>query len=252
MQMQPVQETVERCQNQVRQNQVRQNRVRKVAAIWAIGLVLGSVWVSPLLGNAVQILGQTSSMNLRVDGTRVPSGTTLLSPSVLETSSEPARILLHEGQVLGLDKETRAQLQLGAGGNVEIIVDGGSVATQNAAGDWVTAFANQRLVFVQAAQSGSGGSGASPVVATGGCSVNSSGGCSSSDGSCAGKCECVKTDPATGACEQCSCVPIVEPSSKSGLSTAAKVGIGVGAAAGIYLLIDELDDDDEEPASPVN
>ncbi len=214
-------------------------------------LSLGSS--SPARGNTV--LGQTGSMHVVVDGSMVPSGTTLLSPSVLETRSQPARVLLAQGQVLGLEKETRAHLETTPWGDIEVVVDGGSVAAQNAAGDVVTAFANQRLVFVQAAaQTDQGGGSGSPppVLATNGCSVNAEGGCSANGGSCTGRCECVKTDPATGACEQCSCVAAAEIPSKGGLSTKAKIGIGVAAGVGLILLIDELDNNDEPAASPVN
>lgn len=221
------------------------------ALVACLLLSLGSA--SAARGNTV--LGQTSSMDVIVDGSRVPSGTTLLSPSVLETRSQPARVLLAQGQVLGLEKETRVHLETTPWGDVEVVVDGGAVAAQNAAGDVVTAFANQRLVFVQAAaQTAQGGGSGSPppVVATGGCSVNAQGGCSANGGSCSGRCECVKTDPATGACEECSCIAATEVPSKGGLSTKAKIGIGVAAGIGLILLIDELDNNDEPAASPVN
>ncbi len=88
--------------------------------------------------------------------------------------------------------------------------------------------------------------------------VNASGGCSPDGFVCSdkqGTCECVKKDPSTGVCEECDCkVPGAAPPSAGGggLSTGAKIGIGIGAAAGAAVLINELDDDDEPAASPVN
>lgn len=226
----------------------------------ASGLLLFGLAYAPA-ASATAVLGQTASANIIVDGSVVPSGTTMLSPSVLETRSNPARVLLAGGQVMELAIDSRAYLQATPWGELEVVVDDGSVVVSSD-GERVQAIANQRLVFVQPevqiAQLGVVPQAARvlPIVAVaaGGCTVNASGQCSSDGNSCATACECKKKDPATGVCEECGCKEDdgVPPPASKGLSKGAKIGIGIGAAAGAAILIEELDDDDEPPASPVN
>ncbi len=173
----------------------------------ASGLLLFGLAYAPA-ASATAVLGQTASANIIVDGSVVPSGTTMLSPSVLETRSNPARVLLAGGQVMELAIDSRAYLQATPWGELEVVVDDGSVVVSSD-GERVQAIANQRLVFVQPevqiAQLGVVPQAARvlPIVAVaaGGCTVNASGQCSSDGNSCATACECKKKDPATGVCE---------------------------------------------------
>ena len=96
------------------------------------------------------MIGQTGSMPLMVDGTLVPSGTTLFSPSVLETGSQPTWVFLARGKILRLAKDTRAYLgTTSPNGELEIVVESGAVAVQNGMRDSVMAVAGERLVSVR-------------------------------------------------------------------------------------------------------
>ena len=114
------------------------------------------------------MLGQTVSAGVLVDGSPVPSGTTLLSPSVLATRSDPGRIFLAEGHVLKLAPETRAYLAATPWGELELAVEDGAVAVHSGNSEPVTAVASQRLVFirpeVQIAQLGGSSSSAALAV----------------------------------------------------------------------------------------
>ncbi|MEM7352121.1 MAG: hypothetical protein AAF657_15075 [Acidobacteriota bacterium] len=221
------------------------------------------VYATP--AKATGVLGQTATANVIVDGSAVPSGTTLISPSLLQTGSNSARVVLAQGQILELDTNSRAYLEAKPSGELEVVVDGGSVAAASE-GEWVRAFKSQRLVFVrpevQVAQLGGASQAVKvlPIIAlaSGGCTIDANGGCSADGSGCSTECECTKTDPATGVCEECSCkepAMVSEetaPATKKGLGRGAWIGIGVGAAAGAAILIDSASDDDEPPASPVN
>ena len=231
---------------------------RATALLLTTGL-LAFGWVGRT--NATTVLGQTASPKTIVDGSTVPSGTALLSPTVLESRTDTVKIVLTRGQILELDTHSRAYLESTPEGGMEVMVEDGSVLVSND-GERVHAVANQRLVFVepsiQVAQLGgvAQAAGLLPIVAlaTGGCTIDAEGECVSSDEGCS-SCECKQRNVATGVCEECGCEDdeaIAAAPAKQGLSKGAKIGIGVGAAAGAALLIESLSDDDEPPASPVN
>lgn len=88
--------------------------------------------VQPLLG-AVAV-GQTASADAKVDGIWVPSGTTLLSPTLVETGDAPAVLHLDTGEVIAIAPQSSAVLASNDGG-VRLAVQRGRVAYTSNTGE---------------------------------------------------------------------------------------------------------------------
>jgi len=74
------------------------------------------------------VLGQVISQDMTMDGLDVPSGTTLLNETVLETGSYPAAIHLGNGPVLEMAESSRAFFETLPSGEVRVTVETGSLS----------------------------------------------------------------------------------------------------------------------------
>ena len=86
----------------------------------------------------VTALGQIATAGARLDGVAVPSGTTLLSPSLVETGATPAILHLRNGQVLALAAESAARLEGLASGAVRVVVKAGRISMVEPSGGAMT------------------------------------------------------------------------------------------------------------------
>ena len=77
---------------------------------------------------AAPVLGQVVATEMTMDGIAVPSGTTLLGDTTLETGSFPASIHLGYGPVLELDQSSSAYFEKLNDGAVRISVETGSIS----------------------------------------------------------------------------------------------------------------------------
>ena len=75
--------------------------------IVAIALTL-AIWLPVQPALAAVAVGQTASADTRVDGIQVPSGTTLISPAVVEAGASGAVIHLRHGEVIAMAPRTTA------------------------------------------------------------------------------------------------------------------------------------------------
>jgi hypothetical protein len=105
--------------------------------------------IQPLL--AAVSIGQTASSDLLVDGVRVPSGTTLLSPSVVETGDSPAVLHLSTGGVIAVAPQSSALLA-GDDAGVRLAVQEGRVAYTSKTGQ--VEYLSQTETLLASAQAG--------------------------------------------------------------------------------------------------
>lgn len=84
--------------------------------------------VQPAL--AAIAVGQTASADATVDGVRVPSGTTLISPAVVETGDNAAVLHLSNGEVVALAPQSTAVVA-SADDGIQLSVERGNVAYTN-------------------------------------------------------------------------------------------------------------------------
>ena len=73
------------------------------------------------------VLGQTALNSSIVDGVEVPTGTTVLSPSRIQTASAPAAVHLSTGQTLNLGPNSSARLESASGGRISLAAETGTV-----------------------------------------------------------------------------------------------------------------------------
>ncbi len=76
---------------------------------------------------AADVLGQVALNEVKVDGALVPTGTTVMSPSLVETGSYPGSVHLSTGQTVNLAANSSAYLQAGSEGGVELSARSGQV-----------------------------------------------------------------------------------------------------------------------------
>lgn len=121
-------------------------------------LSLSLALVGPLLptANAAIAVGQTASAGTRVDGLQVPSGTTLLSPALVETGAEGAVIHLSNGHVVALSEKAAALVESVDAGAIQVSMQSGKMAYADQAGDVTTVASNDLVVLDQAGQVGEG------------------------------------------------------------------------------------------------
>lgn len=112
-----------------------------VAAVLAIVLP-----VQPVL--AAVAVGQTASADTKVDGVRVPSGTTLISPAVVETGNIGAVIHLSGGEAVALAPDSAA-LVASVENGVQLAVQRGNVAYTNNAGAMETLSTTETMLVSQ-------------------------------------------------------------------------------------------------------
>ena len=99
------------------------------AALLALTFAVASTATSPV--------GQVVSAQATIDGVKVPSGTTLVSSSVVEAGTEAAVLRLLDGTLVGLDRQSSARLEARATGGVEIAALAGDVAYRESDGSIV-------------------------------------------------------------------------------------------------------------------
>jgi len=105
--------------------------------------------VQPVL--AAVAVGQTASANVMVDGVRVPSGTTLISPAVVETGDSGAVLHLTNGEVIAVAPESTAVVATMDTG-IRLAVQHGNVAYTAADGSLATLSATETLLVPQQGQ----------------------------------------------------------------------------------------------------
>jgi len=105
---------------------------------------------------AVVAVGQTATAGTKVDGIQVPSGTTLLSPALVEAAGMPAVIHLSNGQVLALTEDARAMIESADAGTVQVSVESGKLAYTDDAGEVTTVASNNLVLLGQEGQVGEG------------------------------------------------------------------------------------------------
>ncbi len=127
-----------------------------VARLTVLPLILALV--SPLFppANAAVAVGQTASAGTRVDGLQVPSGTTLLSPALVETGAKGAVIHLSNGQVVALSEEASALVESLEVGAIQVSMQAGKMAYTDQTGELTTVASNNLVVLDQAGQVGEG------------------------------------------------------------------------------------------------
>jgi len=115
-----------------------------VAVIMAI-----VVSVQPVV--AAVAVGQTASARARVDGVSVPSGTTLLSPAVVETGDTGAVLHLTNGEVVALAPQSTAVVASVDDG-IRIAVEEGHLAYTSNTGEMETLSSTETILVAQQGQ----------------------------------------------------------------------------------------------------
>ena len=100
-----------------------------------------------LAAGPLPVLGQVIAQGVAMDGLTVPSGTTVLNQTVLETSANPAIVHLSSGQVVELHRNSSAYLERTEAGGVRIVVRAGTLSYAVAGGGLATALPEKAVVF---------------------------------------------------------------------------------------------------------
>jgi hypothetical protein len=116
-------------------------------------IVIAAALAAPV--QATEILGELVSGGARMDGVLVPSGGTILSPATISTEAVPAVIHLANGQLLNLASNSAVYFESLTGGEVRGAIRAGSLVYREASGATVQLASNE--VFY--ANQGSVGSG---------------------------------------------------------------------------------------------
>ena len=96
---------------------------------------------------AATVLGQISSDNVLVDGVRVPSGTTLLTDSLLKTRTTPAVVHLDNGGLLRVESNSSAHFAGSTAGDVGVDVRSGTISFRDAGGEAFAIAESSLVVF---------------------------------------------------------------------------------------------------------
>ena len=117
------------------------DNVQKVLVVAVVTLLVG---LSPLA--AATIVGQIGTNGTSLDGHRVPSGTTLLSDSVVATGDHSAIVNLINGQTVLLGGRSQVLFEIADAG-LAIHVQAGTLAFRTGADQTVTLAKNSVLVL---------------------------------------------------------------------------------------------------------
>ena len=120
--------------------------VKYIKILLAIGVLLAVMASSPLAA-AGEAVGRITSVGASLDGVKVPSGTTLLSPALVVTAEQMAIVHLPGGNVVNLAPQTTAHVESLDRGLIGISVDEGSVVYLSDSGKLTTLTALDRAVF---------------------------------------------------------------------------------------------------------
>lgn len=256
---------------------MRQRAFRSIlltAVLVAGVLVMASLPAAAAPDVGAGVVGQVVSAKAYLDGVEVPSGTTLLSPAVVRTGTAPAILHLADGSVVALLAGSTARFELTPAGRLELVVEAGRVAYADERGEVVELAEPARAVWAFAGAAllgpeGQIGEGAAT-------SEDEERLCDLIDWTAAKYQLCTVTDPDDSSCAwELLVVPASEAPELVGVSAvyagtdrndlgldedckervgawlplAAKVGIGIGAAALGACIAAEIDEE-EKPASP--
>jgi hypothetical protein len=103
--------------------------------------ILTGTLVCAIAGNAFAAginIGFVTTTGASIDGAKVPAGTALLSPAVVETADRAAIVHLSSGGLVAVEPTSAAHLQLNDAGELELTVDKGSVRYRGDDGEVVT------------------------------------------------------------------------------------------------------------------
>lgn len=242
-----------------------------------VGLATGLL-LAPA-ASAAPSLGQVASPGATLGGVPVPPGTTLLSPARVETTERPVILHLTSGQAVAVDGGSSVQLEASGRDELRLTVAAGTVSLREPSGAVMTLVATSDVVLGPQGRVREG----TPVPTVRLCRLADSEAsfeaCAASRQAAAG-CEwkvlevaearaaaylgvdavqagVERNDLGLGDDCEVSRTAVAQPRSVSagsgqkGLATTSKVALGLAAAAGVVVLVDQLDDDDERPASPV-
>lgn len=132
------------------------SRKSTVASLTVVALVVAVLGPISAPAAAAVAVGQTATPNATVDGIQVPSGTTLLSPALVEAAGAPTVIHLTNGQVLALTEDARAMIESTNTGAIQVSVESGQMGYADETGTVTTVASNNLIVLDKAGQVGEG------------------------------------------------------------------------------------------------
>ena len=104
--------------------------------------MMAALVVTPV--GAVTVIGLSSSVAV-VDGTRVPSGTTILGPATVVSAEGAVIIHLTNGALLALDPESEVHLEALEDGSLRVGTDSGFLTVRELNGELMTVAAGSAL-----------------------------------------------------------------------------------------------------------
>jgi hypothetical protein len=125
---------------------IRRGLPTRIGLYLTLAACLGLVTAA---ASAATALGQTASPGTLVDGLRVPSGTTLVSPALVATGSSPAIVHLRNGRVVAVGEESEVRLNSTTSGAVEVSVHAGQITYRAASGSVMTVAAKELVLLDQ-------------------------------------------------------------------------------------------------------
>ncbi|MCZ6626301.1 MAG: hypothetical protein O7B35_19030, partial [Deltaproteobacteria bacterium] len=95
------------------------------------------------------VLGQVLSNTFSLDGLSLPSGSTLLTETLLTTTTSPAVVHLSEGQTIELARNSSAYFERTEAGQIRVAVRSGLLAYRTGSGEIFTVPVGGELLFSQ-------------------------------------------------------------------------------------------------------
>ena len=215
----------------------------------SICIFLGAVFVLSGAANATTVLGQLALNGARIDGAPAPTGTTLISPSRLQTGDEASVVHLSTGGRLYLGPHSGAELETTETGEISVSANAGLVQLSGSRGE-VMILAYNALATID--QEGEVQTNPEQRV----CVLVSSG--NKSSGDCAadhGLKACEWEESTSGELEEGDVyfVPADDEEECEADKGIAAWVWGAGGAAAAVVLADELEsDDDDDSVVPVS